>query len=76
MGSFQFSFVMHLPLHGWSANTAVEGKNNAMNYDNNRTHLPLIAWPFSLIVVLAVFTRRAILRLQRRAVVNKQERGR
>ena len=30
-----------MPLHGWSANTAVEGEHNAMNYDDTRIQLPL-----------------------------------
>jgi len=37
------SFGFPLPLHGWSANTAVEGEHNAMNYDNTRIQLPLTA---------------------------------
>ena len=37
----RYSFGKPLPLHGWSANTAVEGEHNAMNYDDTRTQLPL-----------------------------------
>jgi len=65
-----YTFGSPLPLHGWSANTAVEGEHNAMNYDETRLQLPLSA--------LFTTARRCNLRIMsitetaRKAIISNQ----